>query len=121
MVLLDSNIIIYLRDPRYSDRILEEIGTKRVSTCNVIVSEVLGYREINTTEYEYFNDFFSAVKNHMFDSEVTNKVIAIRRERKIKLSDAIIAATACVNNAVLWTHNLEDFQGIDGLQLFDPI
>jgi predicted nucleic acid-binding protein len=37
------------------------------------------------------------------------------------LPDAIIAATAVVNNLVLWTHNMKDFENIPDLQVYDPL
>ena len=48
------------------------------------------------------------------------KTIEIRRKHKIKLPDAIIAATALVNKCVLLTHNTKDFNNIKGLTIVDP-
>jgi predicted nucleic acid-binding protein len=39
---------------------------------------------------------------------------------KIKLPDAIIAATAIVNNFVLLSRNTKDFEGIEGLEIVNP-
>jgi len=50
---------------------------------------------------------------------IVNKCIEIRRERKIKTPDAIIAATALVNNLILVTSD-SDFQNISDLQLINP-
>jgi predicted nucleic acid-binding protein len=38
----------------------------------------------------------------------------------MKLSDAIIAATAVTHNLVLLTHNISDFKGVKNLEIQDP-
>jgi predicted nucleic acid-binding protein len=48
------------------------------------------------------------------------KTIEIRRKhRKMKLADAIIAATTIVNVRILLTNNTKDFVNIKGLKLID--
>ena len=44
---------------------------------------------------------------------IVNKVIQIRRIKKIKLPDAIIAATASINQFDLVTCNIEDFKLVE--------
>ena len=46
--------------------------------------------------------------------------ILIRKSNKIKLPDAIIAATAIVNNITLVTCNSDDFKLINGLKMLNP-
>ncbi len=53
--------------------------------------------------------------------EVTLKTIEIRKQnRKMKLADAIIAATAVVHSLILITNNTKDFIHVDGLLVIDP-
>ncbi len=61
------------------------------------------------------------MKNCQFDDKVTKIVIELRKRYTIQLPDAIIAATALVNDLSLCTHNLEDFEQISDLLLFDPL
>ena len=70
----------------------------------------------------------SVVKNFINDGQVfeliqpiKTKTAEIRRALKIKLPDAIIAATAIVYGLVLLTHNVRDFSQIEGLQIIDPL
>jgi len=42
-------------------------------------------------------------------------------DRKLKLGDALIAATALVHDLELVTHNLADFSWITGLRVVDPM
>ena len=44
----------------------------------------------------------------------------LRRQRRMKLGDAIIAATALEIGAKLVTRNVDDFKHIAGLELIDP-
>ncbi len=56
--------------------------------------------------------------------EISPKVIEywiqIRRVTKIKLPDAIIAATALTHNITLITNNEKDFMRIEGLKILNP-
>lgn len=121
MVLLDSNIIIYLKNDAYASLIAKKLAGQRLATCNIVITEVLGYNRLEPDDERYFYDLFVSMNNLVFDEKVTKKAIDIRKHTALQLPDAIIAATACVNNAVLWTHNTDDFKKVDGLMLFDPI
>ncbi len=121
MILLDTNVIIYLHGANLDDEIADTLRNSTLDTCNVIVAELLGYRFIDPEDAKYFEDLFATMNNHIFDKEVTNKVIELRQTTTIKLPDAIIAATALVNGLILWTHNTDDFKKVPKLQLFDPI
>jgi predicted nucleic acid-binding protein len=121
MILLDSNIIIYLRDPRLSEKIAAQLPDERLHTCNVIIAEVLGHRGLDKADSHSFENLFKAMKNHSFDESVLKHVVALRKTATIELPDAIIAATALANNLTLWTHNTKDFKKVPGLQLFDPL
>lgn len=121
MILLDTNIIIYLYGADLDDVVAKKLQSSTLDTCNIIIAEVLGYKQIEAEAARYFKDLFDTMHNHLLDKEVTNKVIGLRRETDIKLPDAIIAATALVNGLELWTHNTDDFKNVPNLQLFDPI
>jgi predicted nucleic acid-binding protein len=54
------------------------------------------------------------------DSNIVVQTISIRKEYKIKLPDAIIAATALVFNLTLITNNVNDFKNIPNLELSNP-
>jgi len=54
------------------------------------------------------------------DKRVIDDAIAIRRRRKIKVPDAIIAASARLMGATLVTRNAVDFMNIPDLVLRDP-
>jgi predicted nucleic acid-binding protein len=51
--------------------------------------------------------------------QIASKTITLRRQYRVKLPDAIIAASAIVNDTVLITRNLKDFAGVAGLNVVD--
>ena len=121
MILLDTNVVIYLHDNMLEESLIEKLRNSALDTCNIIVAEVLGFKYIDQEEARYFENLFSTMNNRVFNKEVTGKVIELRRTTNIKLPDAIIAATAIVNDLELWSHNTVDFKSIPGLKIFDPI
>jgi predicted nucleic acid-binding protein len=67
------------------------------------------------------------IKNFIADSiifNITPNVIAycvdIRRNKKVKTPDAIIAATAMAHGYTLVTNNEKDFTNINGLKIINP-
>lgn len=61
-------------------------------------------------------EFLTGAELFYVDDLVINKTISLRKKhKKLKLGDAIIAATAKVHNFTLLTRNIKDFQNIEGL------
>lgn len=54
------------------------------------------------------------------DNSIADKAIEIKRKTNIKLADAVIAATALMNNLSLATRNKEDFKEVEGLEVYNP-
>jgi hypothetical protein len=53
------------------------------------------------------------------DDHVVDKTIELRKKYKIKLPDAVIAATAIQHDLTLITHNVDDFRKISTLKWTD--
>ncbi len=69
----------------------------------------------------------SKIKEFIDDCEIADispnvvaECVHLRRKKKIKLPDAIIAATAIANSLTLITRNTKDFEVITGLSLLNP-
>ena len=121
-MLVDSNVIIdYVsnRIPEKSAKQLDIYFNSNFSVSIVSKIEVLGF---NTQEYELkqLESFIQLSSIVYIDEAVAVKTIEIRRMKRIKLPDAIIAATALVLNCILLSHNSTDFNKIEGLQVLDP-
>ncbi|MBK6996019.1 MAG: PIN domain-containing protein [Lewinellaceae bacterium] len=54
------------------------------------------------------------------EEQVVQKVIEIRQSRRMKLPDAIIAASALVHDCIVVTRNTSDFSGLPGLAVLNP-
>ena len=117
--LLDSNILIYASQPgnEFLDEWLETPGTMYSA---ISLTEVLGYRGITTEDGQLFEAMFAQLAMQPVSVSVLRKAAALRRVRRLKLGDAIIAATALETGSELVTRNEQDFRGIDGLQIINP-
>ncbi len=96
----------------FMDEIIDNFPT--ISVINRI--ELLGH---NRPEHEKFKLIVSACIVYELTEEIILKTIILRKSRKIKLPDAIIAATALTHNLTLITHNLTDFENIQNLNILD--
>jgi len=105
MVVLDSNTIVYLSkeliclDDVFDDN--EEYGISVITYM-----EVLGYHFESTKEKEFIEELLSYLTIIYIDETIAQKVIELKREKKIKLPDAIICATAMVNNSLLISNDI---------------
>ena len=120
--LIDSNVIIGYLDnklPEHGMQLMNSIidDVPRVSVITKI--ELLRYNA-TPSAYQILNDFIDESIIFNLNDEVVDKTIAICKQGKIKLPDAIIAATALVHNFSLVTRNVADFKKISGLTLFNP-
>lgn len=119
-MLLDSNIIIYSAKLEYQsirDLIIENIPY--VSVVSYI--EVLGYNKLSKIQKDYFEEFFQTANMLPISNTIIKTSANLKQEKKMSLGDAIIAATALQHNLTLITHNVKDFEWIDGLSVFDPL
>lgn len=66
------------------------------------------------------SDFLNLANRLELTEDVVQQTIMLRKIVKIKLPDAIIAATAMVYNLVLISRNPKDFENIKGLKLINP-
>lgn len=119
-MLLDSNIIIYACKPTYA-RVRAFLRGRSFAVSAVTKVEVLGYWRLSDEEYQRYETFFNALDIIHVSPQVIERAIALRRLRSIGLADAVIASTALIRKMPLITHNLQDFQWIQELEIFDPV
>ena len=119
-MLLDSNIVIYAVNPAYAN-IKEFLRGRSFSVSALTKIEVMGFWRLSEDEHQQFNRFFQALEVIAVSPAVVEQAIALRRQKRIGLADAVIAATALTQGLPLVTHNSQDFQWIDGLEIIDPV
>ncbi len=121
--LLDTNVVINYMNaslPISGMQLLNSI-VDEISVVSIITKmETLGFNFKSFPEQLAMETFINGSAVLAINNEIVNKTIAIRKERKINLPDAIIAATAIVYNYTLITRNIADFKNIDGLNLINP-
>ena len=71
-------------------------------------------------EMQVLNDFIETSNVVLLTEAVILKTIEIRQQTKIKLPDAIIAATALVHQLTLVSRNTDDFKNVPGLTVVNP-
>jgi toxin FitB len=119
MRLLDSNILIYASQPENSFlRAWVLAPDARVSAISI--PEVLGFAELDPMAEAEFEEWFEALSLFEVSRAVLRRSAALRRQQRLKLGDAIIAATALENGCELVTRNVRDFSGIPGLTVINP-
>lgn len=114
---MDTNVIIdYLGDklPARSKAFLNDID---IIISDVTKVEILGWHNASAEQLKPLYSFMEFATILPITEAVINQTISLRQERKIKLADAMIAATAIVNGLTLITRNAKDFDSIDGLSV----
>ncbi len=83
--------------------------------------ESLGFQKITDIESKAINNMLNTGELIYIDHDIAQQTIDLRQKLKIKTPDAIIAATALVNDVELWTANTSDFSNVKGLKLHNPL
>jgi predicted nucleic acid-binding protein len=117
--LLDTNIVLDYMGNKLSGNandLIAKIIDEEINLSVINKIELLGFKKV---EQELI-DFVDCSNIHHIDDTIVDKTIEIRRLYKIKLPDAIIAATALQNGFALVSHNTKDFKSIQFLEVIDP-
>jgi predicted nucleic acid-binding protein len=120
--LLDSNVIIgYLagRIPSSGMDIVSELASNRPNISVISQIEVLRFNDTPENE-AVLEEFINMSKVYPLSNNVVERTIKLCKQIKIKLPDAIIAATALVEGLTLVTRNISDFNKIPDLILLNP-
>lgn len=122
--LLDTNIIIYylggvLPEParQFTDNVL--MHQANLSVISRI--ELLSWISLTQTALDALQEFIDNANVIGLEDDIISNTILIRKyNKKIKLPDAIIAATCLTHNLALISRNKSDFKDIKGLDLINP-
>jgi hypothetical protein len=117
--LIDTNVIIDFSANKLLPHAKSVVATiiddgPYLSIINKI--ELLGFSEVNATIIELIECSFIIG----LTEEIANRTISIRKSKKIKLPDAIVAATCIEHSLKLITRNVADFQGISEITIINP-
>jgi predicted nucleic acid-binding protein len=117
--LIDTNAILDYMGNKLPDNAMDALSRIIDDEINLSVInkiELLGFSKAD----QNLEDFVTNSNVHSLDEDIVGKTIEIRRFFKIKLPDAVIAATAINHNLTLITSNIKDFKDIPALNLLNP-
>ena len=109
-VLFNTNILIDYLSGVPQARLEVERYSKRAISIITWMEVMAGTTEEDEQQIRGFLLTFSVLP---VTPEVAERAVDLRRQRKIKLPDAIIQATAQVEDRLLITRNTRDFPGRD--------
>lgn len=104
--LLDTNAVIgLLNGAPVANKLRTTIDLQPENTAvsQITKMELLGFADITVTEENAIQLFLSKITVFPIDAAIEVRTIELRKTRKIKLPDAIVAATAIVNGLQLVT------------------
>ncbi|MEN6452716.1 MAG: type II toxin-antitoxin system VapC family toxin [Prolixibacteraceae bacterium] len=82
--------------------------------------ELLAWPGADKEQILVLNEFINTSRVFASEEPIILEAIDIRKDYRIKLPDAIIAASALVNSLTLITRNINDFRNIEGLSVMNP-
>jgi len=120
--LIDNNVISSYFSEFFSERAMDFLTEIIDLTPNISVIteiEALSWVNKDTSKEKIIQEFIQDANTIPLTPAVVYECVALRRRKKIKTPDAIIAATTIVHNLSLVTSD-KDFSNIKGLKVIDP-
>ena len=120
--LLDTNFVINYFKGIFSDdaaKFTDSVINYLTYVSVITRMELLSWQSLKPKDEEVIKEFIFDSTVFSLEENIITKMILLRRTNKIKLPDAIIAATVIVHNLQLITHNLKDFKNIPELIVVD--
>ena len=113
-LLLDTNILIYLFSGH--DHLFDFLKDTSISVSIISEIEILSFPNLDSKGEKKIKDFFKSVELIRLNDQVKELSIQIKKSYKLKLPDAVIAATAFYKNIPLVSTDT-DFEKIEELNL----
>jgi predicted nucleic acid-binding protein len=104
-------LIYHLNKEAISTRFLSE-NYEEIAISQITFIEVLSFA-FSSKEERAVREMLETFKIIDIDKRISNKAIENRKQKKIKIPDNIIAATAQIYDLILVTRNTKDFKTLD--------
>lgn len=119
--LIDTNVLIYYtQGVESAKKLVDNLTPQNSFNISILTKiEFLGWDKHTEDGYEKCKKLIECANIYQVDEIVSNKAIELKRKNNIKLADAVIAATALLNDLKLVTRNTDDFKMIEGLEVMN--
>jgi hypothetical protein len=122
--LWDTNITVYYLQQQFSvsaEKFMDELLIEYQPAISVISEiELLCWKSQSEEDEVILRSFIQDAIVIELETSIKLKTAEIRKSTKLKLPDAIIAATAIEFDLILLTRNVSDFNKIPGLKITNP-
>lgn len=120
----DTNTAIYYLQQQFppgAEKFMDDLLKDEQPVISAITEiELLCWKTATDKDLDVLRNFISDSLVIELEQPIKLKTADIRKARKIKLPDAIIAATALVYDLTLLSRNTTDFSSINGLKIVNP-
>lgn len=122
--LWDTNTIIYFLQRQFTptaEKFIDNIvSTNQPAISAITEIELLCWKTATENDLLILRNFIKDSYVYELSQEIKNQTVEVRKYYNIKLPDAIIAATAIVNELTIITRNAKDFEKIPQLKVSNP-
>jgi tRNA(fMet)-specific endonuclease VapC len=124
MILCDTNILIEFY--KGNSTLIQELGKIGLAqlAISIVTQAELYYGALNKAELLRIQKHLNLLHNLPIDHQVSSQFIQLMAQyslsHKLAIPDALIAATALVNDLEIYTLNIKDFRFIENLRLYQP-
>ncbi|QRR01829.1 type II toxin-antitoxin system VapC family toxin [Dyadobacter sandarakinus] len=122
--LWDTNTAIYYLQQQFppaTEALIDDIVDRFEIVISVITEiELYCWKTASQQDINLIHQFVSDCTVVELEKNIKLKTADLRKSCRIKLPDAVIAATACVYGLTLLTANVRDFRSIENLQVLNP-
>lgn len=123
-VVFDTSILVdCLRGNRGAIRVIEHVAKREIEGFISVLTEAELYsgrecdKDAGISKVKNLTSLFTTV---LLTSKIAQQAGFIRRKYGADIADAIIAATASVHDAKVWTKNIRDFEIIKEIRTEEP-
>jgi predicted nucleic acid-binding protein len=123
---IDTNAIIDYTSGLYSKKgltFMDKVVNQSINISVISKIEALAFApqtELQNAFFQLVVEFVNNANVYALDDEIIDTTIEIRKTYKLKLPDAIIAATALNNGLILISRNTKDFDKVPEIHIINP-
>lgn len=100
-ILIDTNIVLYLL--KGNDTLVEMLQGKEPYLSFITELELVGFQGVSSKEEKQINELLNDCLIVSLNNNIKKEYVELRKKYRLKLADAIIAATAITLNIPLIT------------------